>query len=295
MQIIDEEPMTVRRASADPGLYAVFGQPITHSLSPRIHAAFARDLSIAMDYRAIEASADEFVGALAAFADRGGCGANVTLPLKQLAARLCLTVSERARQADSVNTLVRRGEGWHGESTDGVGLIRDITGRHGLYVRGRRTLLLGAGGAARAVAFALLDAGISELTIANRTPERADALADAIGRPEGVHTRYWSDLGQWGAFDLIINATSAGHGRMSLALPPSLLAPRAICYDLSYGHASFGFLAWARSAGASQAIDGLGMLVEQAAGAFEIWHGRRPETDAVYAELRSYLPGDSED
>jgi shikimate dehydrogenase len=215
--------------------------------------------------------------------------------LKQLAARLCLSVSERARQADSVNTLVRRGEGWHGESTDGVGLIRDITGRHGLYVRGRRTLLLGAGGAARAVAFALLDAGISELTIANRTPERADALADAIGKPEDVHTRYWSDLGQWGSFDLIVNATSAGHGRMSLALPPSLLAPRAVCYDLSYGRASFGFLAWARSAGAGHAVDGLGMLVEQAAEAFEIWHGRRPETDAIYAELRAYLPGDAED
>jgi shikimate dehydrogenase len=295
MQMIDEEPVTMHRSSGGPGLYAVFGQPIEHSLSPRIHAAFARDLSIALDYRAIEASAEDFVGALAAFADRGGVGANVTLPLKQLAARLCLSVSERARQADSVNTLVRRGEGWHGESTDGVGLIRDITGRHGLYVRGRRTLLLGAGGAARAVAFALLDAGISELTIANRTPERADALADAIGKPEDVHTRYWSDLGQWGSFDLIVNATSAGHGRMSLALPPSLLAPRAVCYDLSYGRASFGFLAWARSAGAGHAVDGLGMLVEQAAEAFEIWHGRRPETDAIYAELRAYLPGDAED
>lgn len=295
MQMIDEDPVATPGTGKAPGLYAVFGQPISHSLSPRIHAAFARELSIALDYRAIEASADEFVGALASFADRGGLGANVTLPLKQLAARLCLTVSERARQADSVNTLVRRGEGWHGESTDGVGLIRDITGRHGLYVRGRRTLLLGAGGAARAVAFALLDAGISELTIANRTPERADALADAIGRPDDVRTRYWNDLGQWGAFDLIINATTAGHSRMSLALPPSLLAPRAICYDLSYGRAAFGFLAWARSAGASHAIDGLGMLVEQAAEAFDVWHGRRPETDAVYAELRAYLPGDAED
>ncbi|MGB0133468.1 shikimate dehydrogenase [Dokdonella sp.] len=293
--MIEEESVSTHHQGDGPGQFAVFGQPISHSLSPRIHAAFARDLSIALEYRAIESSAEGFVGALAAFADRGGLGANVTHPLKQIAARLCLSVSERARQADSVNTLVRRGEGWHGESTDGVGLVRDITGRHGLYVRGRRTLLLGAGGAARAVAFALLDAGISELTIANRTPERADALADSIGKPEVVHTRYWNDLGQWGAFDLIINATSAGHCRMSLALPPSLLAPRAICYDLSYGHASFGFLAWARSAGANHAIDGLGMLVEQAAEAFEVWHGRRPDADAVYAELRAYLPGDAED
>ncbi|HET9032145.1 MAG TPA: shikimate dehydrogenase [Dokdonella sp.] len=295
MQTIEEGTAQVTHTQGDPGLYAVFGQPVAHSLSPRIHAAFARQRSIALDYQPIEASAEEFVGALAAFAARGGCGANVTLPLKQHAARLCLSVSERARRADSVNTLVRRGEGWHGESTDGAGLIRDITGRHRLYVRGRRTLLLGAGGAARAVAFALLDAGVSELTISNRTPEHADSLADAIGDPERVNTRYWNDLGNWGGFDLVINATSAGHDNISLALPSSLLASRAICYDLSYGSASFGFLAWARSVGAGHAIDGLGMLVEQAAEAFEIWHGKRPATDSIYAELRAYLPGDAED
>lgn len=295
MQMIQDEPGTLAGAHGGPGLYAVFGQPIANSLSPRIHGAFSRQLSIPLDYRPIESSAEEFVGTLAAFAERGGRGANVTLPLKQHAARLCLSISERARQADSVNTLVRHGEGWHGESTDGAGLIRDITGRHRLYVRGRRTLLLGAGGAARAVAFALLDAGVSELTISNRTPEHADALADAIGNPDLVNTRYWNDLGNWGGFDLVVNATSAGHSHASLVLPSSLLASRAICYDLSYGKPSFGFLAWARSVGAERAIDGLGMLVEQAAEAFQIWHGQRPETDAIYAELRAYLPGDSED
>lgn len=295
MQTIEADSVTRVGAQGGPGVYAVFGQPIAHSLSPRIHAAFAHQLSIPLEYRPIEASTEEFVGALAAFASRGGCGANVTLPLKQHAARLCLSVSERARQADSVNTLVRRGEGWHGESTDGAGMIRDITGRHRLYVRGRRTLLLGAGGAARAVAFALLDAGVSELTICNRTPEHANSLADAIGEPGRVNTRYWNDLGNWGGFDLVVNATSAGHSNMSLALPSSLLASRALCYDLSYGIASFGFLAWARSVGAGHAINGLGMLVEQAAEAFEIWHGQRPETDAIYAELRAYLPGDAED
>ncbi|MBL0162398.1 MAG: shikimate dehydrogenase [Xanthomonadales bacterium] len=295
MQIIEEKSADLIDTQGGPGRYAVFGKPIAHSLSPRIHAAFSRQLSIPLEYQAIEASAEEFVGALATFAAAGGRGANVTLPLKQHAARLCLSVSERARQADSVNTLVRRGEGWHGESTDGAGLVRDITGRHGLYVRGRRTLLLGAGGAARAVAFALLDAGVSELTISNRTPEHADTLADAIGQPERVQTRYWTDLGNWGGFDLVINATSAGHSNQSLGLPASLLAARAICYDLSYGKASFGFLAWARSVGAEHAIDGLGMLVEQAAEAFDIWHGQRPETDAIFAELRAYLPGDAED
>ena len=122
-----------------------------------------------------------------------------------------------------------------------------------------------------------------------------DALADAIGNPDLVNTRYWNDLGNWGGFDLVVNATSAGHSHAALVLPSSLLASRAICYDLSYGKPSIGFLAWARSVGAESAIDGLGMLVEQAAEAFEIWHGQRPETDAIYAELRTYLPGDSED
>ncbi|MBN8481712.1 MAG: shikimate dehydrogenase [Xanthomonadales bacterium] len=275
--------------------YAVFGQPIAHSLSPRIHAAFARQAGIELEYRAVEASLDGFVAELARFAEQGGRGANVTLPLKQHAARLCLDLSERARRADSVNTLVRHGQGWHGDSTDGAGLVRDITGRYGLDLRERRTLLVGAGGAARAVAFALIDAGIAELVIANRTSEHADALADAIGLPDRVRTRYWDDLGQWGAYDLVVNATSAGHGTQGLKLPRSLLTPRTLCYDLSYGKAAIGFLAWARSAGAERAIDGLGMLVEQAAESFALWHGQRPDTAAVYADLRAYVPGDAED
>ena len=296
MKLSDDEMIVPPFAADAVGQFALFGQPIAHSLSPRIHAAFARQLSIALDYRAIETSLVEFVAALARFADAGGRGANITLPLKQHAARLCMGLSERARRADSVNTLVRKGQGWHGDTTDGAGLVRDITGRHQLDLRERRTLLLGAGGAARGVAFALLDAGIAELTIANRTPERADALADAIGAPERVHTRYWNDLGEWGSFDFVVNATSAGHGSGApLNLPASLLAPRALCYDLSYGKAAIGFLAWARSAGAGHALDGLGMLVEQAAEAFEIWHGERPDTSAVYAELRAYVPGDAED
>ena len=295
MKAGEEDVIVPPFATGARGQFAVFGKPIAHSLSPRIHSAFARQLSIELDYHAIETSLEEFVAALARFAAAGGRGANITLPLKQHAARLCLSLSERARRADSVNTLVRKGHGWHGDTTDGAGLVRDITGRHQLDLRERRTLLLGAGGAARAVAFALLDAGIAELTIANRTPERADALADAIGMPERVHTRYWNDLGEWGSFDLVVNATAAGHGGAALQLPSSLLSSRTLCYDLSYGKAAFGFLAWARSVGAGHAIDGLGMLVEQAAEAFELWHGERPDTSAIHGELRAYVPGDAED
>ncbi|KAB8318408.1 shikimate dehydrogenase [Tolypothrix campylonemoides VB511288] len=268
-------------------LYAVFGHPVAHSLSPRIHAAFGRQAGIALEYRAIDAAPGAFAQALDAFAAAGGRGANVTLPLKEHAFALCAQVSERARGAGAVNTLVRMGDAWHGDNTDGVGLVRDLTGRHGLDLRARRTLLLGAGGAARGVAPALLDAGIGDLFIVNRTSERADALVDAIGLPGRVHARYWDDLGTLGNFDLVVNATSAGRGGALPSLPPGLLGTRAAAVDLSYGEAAIDFLAWARAVGAHDAIDGLGMLVEQAGESFERWHGVRPDTDPVYASLRA--------
>jgi shikimate dehydrogenase len=270
--------------------YAVFGHPISHSLSPRIHAAFGKQTGIALDYVAIDAPPDAFAATLARFADAGGRGANVTLPLKQEAFRLSAKLSDFARRAGAVNTLTRSDGAWSGDNTDGAGLIRDLTERHRLDLRARRTLLLGAGGAARAAAHTLLDAGIGELVIVNRNAERADALADSVQDPVRVHTRYWSDLGELGSFDLIVNATSAGIARESLNLPFALVAPRASCYDLSYGAAAFGFVAWARAAGAGKALDGLGMLVEQAAESFAIWHGTRPETDPVHDMLRSELP-----
>jgi shikimate dehydrogenase len=269
--------------------FAVFGHPVAHSLSPAIHAAFARETGIDLSYEAVDAPPAGFADALRAFAAGGGRGANVTLPHKEAAAALCARLSERARLAGAANTLRFDADGWYGDNTDGAGLVRDLTERHALDLRGRRGLLLGAGGAARAVAFALLDAGVAELTVVNRTPERADALVDAIGQPERVHARYWDSLGDLGNFELIVNATSAGHGADGFALPFSLVARRALCYDLSYGAAAFAFVAWARAANAGQALDGLGMLVEQAAESFAIWHGVRPETDAVHAELRAEL------
>ncbi|MBK6925862.1 MAG: shikimate dehydrogenase [Thermomonas sp.] len=265
--------------------HAVFGTPISHSLSPRIHAAFARQCGIELDYLAIEADAGDFRAKLDDFAAHGGTGANVTLPLKEAAFALCSEASERARRAGAVNTLVRAGDGWHGDNTDGAGLVRDLTGRHMLDLRARRTLLLGAGGAARGTAPALLEAGIGELTIVNRTPERADALADALGEPGRVHPRYLGDLAALGEFDLIVNATSAARGGQLPALPRSLVGRRCAAVDLSYGEAAIPFLAWARANGCHDAVDGLGMLVEQAAESFALWLGTRPETDGVYAEL----------
>ncbi|WP_454262356.1 shikimate dehydrogenase [Pseudoxanthomonas mexicana] len=267
--------------------YAVFGHPVAHSLSPRIHAAFAQQTGIVLEYTAIDAAPHDFVAALDRFADDSGAGANVTLPLKEAAFAICAQTTDRARRAGAVNTLTRNEGQWHGDNTDGAGLVRDLTGRHGLDLRARRALLLGAGGAARGVAPALLDAGISELIIVNRTAERADALADALGEPDRAHSRYWRDLGDLGDFSLIVNATSASRqDQGAFTLPFHLATPRTLAVDLNYGEAAIPFLAWARAAGCHDAVDGLGMLVEQAAEAFEHWHGVRPDTDPVYAALR---------
>jgi shikimate dehydrogenase len=266
--------------------HAVFGHPIAHSLSPRIHARFGRQTGVALRFEAIDATPDTFASALDAFATAGGSGASVTLPLKEAALALCADASDRARRAGAVNTLVRDGGHWRGDNTDGVGLVRDLTGRHGLDLRQRRTLLLGAGGAAHGVAPALIDAGIGDLFIVNRTSDRADALVDKLGLPRRVHSRYFEDLPALGEFDLIINATSAARSGGLPTLPTSLVGARTACVDLSYGEVAIPFLAWARAAHAHHAIDGIGMLVEQAAEAFKLWHGVRPYTDEAYAALR---------
>ncbi|MGH8051048.1 MAG: shikimate dehydrogenase [Arenimonas sp.] len=271
--------------------FAVFGQPIAHSLSPRIHAAFARQQGIPIDYTAIEAAPENFSYALDNFHALGGRGANITLPHKQAAFAHCENTSARAQRAGAVNTLIRTDTGWDGDNTDGPGLIHDLTERHRIDLRGRRTLLLGAGGAARGVAPALLDAGIGELFVVNRTAGRADTLADAVGQPGRVHPRYWEDLKDLGSFDFIINATSAGRGASSTALPFSLVSKRTLAVDLSYSEAAIAFMSWAKAANAEVVLDGLGMLVEQAAISFSIWHGMRPETDVIYENLRKEVLG----
>lgn len=268
--------------------FAVFGHPIAHSLSPRIHQAFARQFGIALEYRAIDAAPEAFAEAVHTFFATGGTGANVTAPHKRAAFALADERSETAARAGTANALTRLSDGLlAAHNTDGAGLVRDLTERHGVELRGHDALLLGAGGAARAVAWALLDAGVPTLTIVNRTPEAADALADAIGEPARVHTRYWADLADLGSYDLIVNATSAGMLGGGLELPMSLVRARAHCYDLAYGAAAIGFVAWAQAAGARRAWDGLGMLVEQAAEAFALWHGQRPDTEPVYQALRA--------
>ena len=270
-----------------PLAFAVFGHPIAHSLSPRIHRAFAEQFGIALEYRAIDAAPADFIAVVRTFFADGGCAANVTLPHKGAAFLLADRHSAAAARVGTANVLTRAADArLVADNTDGSGMLRDMTERHGATLAGRTALLLGAGGAARGIAGNLLDAGVATLTIANRSAAAAHALAATLGQPARVTACAWDALAGTGPYDLVVNATSAGLLGASLELPPSIVAERAFCYDLSYGAAASGFLAWSNMAGAMQACDGLGMLLEQAADAFALWHGQRPQTEPVYRQLR---------
>jgi shikimate dehydrogenase len=272
--------------TALPARYAVFGHPVSHSLSPAIHRLFGEQCGVTLEYTAVDAAPEAFADAVHRFL-AGAHGANVTLPHKAAAFALADERSAAASRAGSANVLTRLPNGrLAAHNTDGAGLVRDLVERQRCALAGARVLLLGAGGAARGVAWDLLDAGVQELTIANRTADTAAALAGSLGVTR-ARARYWQDLAELGRFDLVVHATSAGLLGQQLELPRSLVGPRTVGYDLSYGAGAQSFLDWARSAGARVACDGLGMLVEQAADAFALWHGRRPDTGPVYARLRT--------
>ena len=258
--------------------YAVIGNPVAHSKSPAIHAEFARATRQDIDYGRIEAPLDGFADAVTRFRAAGGKGCNVTLPFKHEAFRLARDVSERARLAGAVNTL--RFEDSFGDNTDGIGLVRDLTENMGVALRGKSLLLLGAGGAAQGVAGALLAAGLARLVIANRTPSRAQTLAERF--PGVSATSFEALAGEH--FDVVVNATSAGLAGESPVLPEGLLDEKTLAYDMIYGRDT-PFLAHARAARA-RAVDGFGMLVEQAAESFFLWRGVRPATRPVLAKLR---------
>ena len=260
--------------------YAVIGSPVSHSKSPWIHAEFARQTAQDIEYGRIEASTEDFEEAVSRFRRAGGRGLNVTLPFKERAFRMASLLSERARAAEAVNTLLFDDSGIRGDNTDGVGLVRDLQHNLGFALAGRRMLIAGAGGAAQGVVQPLLAAGVGDLWIANRTAARAEALAT---RFPGVHGCGFAELaGQ--RFDVAINATSAGLAGQAPELPPGILDHRGLAYDMVYGRDT-PFLAQARALGA-RACDGMGMLVEQAAESFFIWRGVRPETAPVLGSLR---------
>ncbi|PKO45242.1 MAG: shikimate dehydrogenase [Betaproteobacteria bacterium HGW-Betaproteobacteria-4] len=269
-------------------LYCVFGNPIAHSKSPAIHAAFAAASGQDLIYEARLAAVDGFQSAISGFMAAGGKGANVTVPFKEEAFRLATRLSERAARAGAVNTLAFNGNDIFGDNTDGAGLVRDMTHNLGFSLAGKRILLLGAGGASRGVIAPLLAEKPASLFIANRSADKAVALAASFADIATVNAGNFAKT-KGNSFDLVINATSASLSGESLPLPPGIFAPGSLAYDMMYGKGETPFLALAREQGAGLRADGLGMLVEQAAEAFFIWRGVRPDTVPVLAELRAKL------
>jgi shikimate dehydrogenase len=272
--------------------YAVAGNPVEHSQSPFIHARFAEQTGQdGVRYERLLCPIDGFVATVGRFAAEGGRGCNVTVPFKFEAFDGAASHSERARLARAANVLRFDAGGWYADNTDGVGLVRDIEHNAGIPLRGRRVLLIGAGGAAAGALGPLLEAGPAELVVANRSVDKAKALVERhAGSAAASGTRLaaapLSDCGR--AFDVVINASASSLQGAGIPVSPEVLSPQGLALDMMYGAAAQGFLDWARQHGA-QGRDGLGMLVEQAAEAFLVWRGVRPGTAEVLAALRARL------
>jgi shikimate dehydrogenase len=269
--------------------YGVFGHPVGHSLSPFIHGVFARDTGQQMAYRAYDVAPEEFIERVQGFFADGGRGLNITLPHKIVAVEVAQELTARAAHAAAVNTLALQGDNvLLGDNTDGGGLVRDLCDNLGLIITLRRVLILGAGGATRGVLAPLLGLEPAIVVIANRTPERAEALAAAfadLGVTQGVGFEYVGET----PFDLIINATSASLSGDIPPIPAKAIGPHTVCYDLAYGRSAMAFVRWAQQSGCARAVQGLGMLVEQAAESFRLWRGVRPQTAQVLAALKERI------
>lgn len=271
-----------------PPLYAVMGNPIGHSQSPRIHALFAKATGLRIDYQAIQVDPGGFEQAVHSFQAAGGQGLNVTVPFKFEARALADRCSPRVELARSANTLKMDSDGIFADNTDGVGLVNDLQRNLGCSIVGRRVLLLGAGGAASGVVGPVLEQQPLCLIIANRSVDRAVELATrfaACGPVRGLGFDALDD----DEFDIIINATSASLGGHIPQLSAGVLTGTVLVYDMMYGPTSTPFLQWASQYGAERVADGLGMLVEQAAVSFQIWHGVYPATADVITRLRADL------
>ena len=269
--------------------YAVFGNPIKHSKSPFIHTLFANQTQQQMSYGIVEAPVDGFTTAVQAFFKDDAKGCNITAPFKEEAFQFAQSLTDRARLAGAVNTLKKTDDGLIiGDNTDGAGLVLDLKNNH-VNLTDARILLLGAGGAARGVCSSLLAEAPAQLTIANRTFEKAETLVSIFKELGNINASEFNDLS--GPFDLIINSTSAGlHGSLP-NISTSLITPETAIYDMTYNAEVTAFNAWAKENGARLTIDGLGMLVGQAAESFAIWRGVKPGAKQVLTELRHNLAG----
>ncbi len=275
-------------------LYAVAGNPVAHSRSPAIHALFAQQTGQAMHYDRLFSELDAFKPTVRAFAAQGAKGCNVTVPFKFEAFELGARRTARAELAQAANTLrfdADRDGGWLADNTDGMGLVRDITVNAGVRLEGARVLLLGAGGASAGVLGPLIEQRPSEVVLANRTVDKAQAIVARHAlwaQQHGVSLRASGLQDPGDAFDVFINGTAASLSGGGVPVGPQVLRPGALALDMMYGHAAQAFIDWAQAHGAV-ARDGLGMLVEQAAEAFFLWRGVRPDTAPVLAALRAQL------
>ena len=277
--------------SPDTPRFAVVGNPIAHSRSPAIHAMFGAQTGIALQYDTLLSPLDDFPGTVRQFFDAGGRGLNVTVPFKEQAHALADRLSERARLAGAVNTLWRQDGQLHGCNTDGVGLLSDLE-RLQARLDGARVLLIGAGGASKGVVYPLLQAGCARLRIVNRTAARALAMREHFGQqlPEQAARLSAGGLDQAeGEWDVVVNATSSGLQDTAPELPGLRYAPGALAYDMLYAAQPTPFMRQAERQGAARRVDGLGMLVGQAAASFAIWNGVAPDVEPVLAELRRQL------
>lgn len=266
--------------------YGVMGNPVSHSKSPQIHTAFAGQTGEPVVYQAIHVALNGFTAALDEFQRQGGKGLNITVPFKEAACHAVDVVTARVERSQAVNTLSFRQDGTrHGDNTDGIGLIRDLTKNHQIQIAGQEVLVLGAGGAVRGILDPLIDQNPERIVIANRTRSRAVELARQFSDRVDITPCDYPDL-PGRQFHLVINGTSASLQGAVPPLPDDLLLPGACCYDLMYADEDTVFVSWARAHHAARALDGIGMLVEQAAESFYIWRGIRPDTGPVMAMLR---------
>ncbi|HEY0766708.1 MAG TPA: shikimate dehydrogenase [Steroidobacteraceae bacterium] len=265
--------------------YGLVGHPVGHSLSPFIHGMFARETAQDMSYRLYDVAPGEFRRHVRAFFAQGGRGLNITVPHKIAAMDVAHELTTRAAQAAAVNTLAAQAAGILGDNTDGAGLVRDLRDNLGVVVTERRVLIVGAGGATRGVLGPLLGLGPAVVVVANRTPERAEALATAFAELGAIKGVGFAQV-DGAPFDLIINATSASLSGDLPPFPEGVIGPQTVCYDLAYGRSATAFLEWATRLGCARALQGWGMLVEQAAESFCLWRGVRPSTAHVLAALK---------
>lgn len=270
--------------------YAVFGNPIKHSKSPTIHSAFAEQFEDVITYRALRVEPEDFEARVLAFFERGGRGLNITVPFKERAFALADEASSRANKAGAANCLIPLEDGrLRAENTDGIGLARDMVANQGWQLLGRKTLVIGAGGAVRGILEPLLNEDPASIFIANRTADKAEKLAASF-QDHGISVRGGGLEDVAGeTFDLILNGTSAGLSGELPALPEILLSDRCCCYDMVYGAEPTPFMRWSAAQAAWAVTDGLGMLVEQAAESYYLWRGRRPATAEVIQHLRHMM------